>query len=145
MGTILHNTTDKEYRNWITPSDSVKIASKGGYTGAGRGLEFGQIAVGNRADIVLYDLSNVSTLPRTDPLEQLILGRSTKGVVDSVWVDGRCVVKEGVCQTINIEKLTSAIKEQSAWQLTPRHSESLQLFEPKYRQAMGLEPENGKD
>ena len=67
------------------------MAAIGGFTGVNLADQVGSLTVGKQADLVLYDLKNLSLLPRTDPVKLLVLGRPN-AAVDRVWVRGRQVV-----------------------------------------------------
>lgn len=136
IGSILHNTTDFEYKNWITPRKSVEMAALGGATGLGLESEIGSLTVGKQADLVLYDLMNLSLLPRTDPLGLLIWGRPTQAV-HSAWVGGKRVVADHQVVTVDVAQLRQQLFEHSAWQSappSPRVADSV----PGYRRVMGL-------
>ena len=64
IGSILHNVTDLDYQHWITPRESIKMASLGGAKGLDLGEEIGSLTVGKKADLVMYDLTNLSLLDR---------------------------------------------------------------------------------
>jgi cytosine/adenosine deaminase-related metal-dependent hydrolase len=128
--------TDLDYRHWITPQKSVEMASLGAARGLGMADQLGAIAVGQQADLVLYDLTNLSLLPRTDPLSLLILGRPTQGV-DSVWVKGDRVVADGKVVNINVDSLRQELFERSQW-VGDRPLITAKQLEPHYRQVMNL-------
>ena len=136
IGSILHNVTDLDYHHWITPRQSVEMASLGGATGLNVAEELGSLTVGKKADLVLYDLTSLSLLPRTDPIGLLILGRPTQAV-DSVWVNGKRVVADGKVTTIDVDALRQELFEQSQW-ITNRQSHTLSQIEAHYRSVMGL-------
>lgn len=136
IGSMLHNVTDLDYRHWITPQDAVKMAALGGAKGLGMGDRLGTLEVGKVADLVLYDLTSLSLLPRTDPLGLLVWGRPTQ-VVDHVWVSGRCVVANGKVVMVDEQAFRQALSDRSHWQ-TARHSETRMAIEAHYRQVMGL-------
>ncbi|MBM0741966.1 amidohydrolase [Phormidium sp. CLA17] len=136
IGTILHNVTDLDYTNWITPHQAIELASLGGATGLGMASELGSIEVGKQADLVLYDLMNLSLLPRTDPIGLLVLGRPTQ-VVDSVWVKGDRVIAEGKPTRINLDELRSQLFNRSQWSVN-RKSNAVQQVEDHYRAVMQL-------
>ncbi|MDP5018312.1 MAG: amidohydrolase, partial [Dolichospermum sp.] len=75
IGSILHNVTERDYQNWITPRQALGMASLGGAKGLNVENQLGSLTVGKQADLVLYDLNNLSLLPRTDPIGLLVLGR----------------------------------------------------------------------
>ena len=136
IGSIVHNITDLDYHHWITPRQSVEMASLGGATGLNVADELGSLTVGKKADLVLYDLTSLSLLPRTDPIGLLILGRPTQ-VVDSVWVNGKRVVADGKVTTIDVDALRQELFEQSQW-ITNRQSHTVNQIEAHYRSVMGL-------
>jgi 5-methylthioadenosine/S-adenosylhomocysteine deaminase len=136
IGSILHNITDLDYRNWITPRQSVEMASLGGAKGLNVAEELGSLTVGKKADFVLYDLTSLSLLPRTDPIGLLILGRPTNAV-HSVWVNGRQIVGEGKVKTINIDDLRNQLFDRSEW-TSKRQSPMVSDIEAHYRQVMNL-------
>ena len=136
MGSILHNITDLDYHHWITPRQSVEMASLGGATGLNVADELGSLTAGKKADLVLYDLTSLSLLPRTDPIGLLILGRPTQAV-DSVWVNGKQVVSDGKVTTIDVDALRQELFERSQW-ITNRQSHTVSQIEAHYRNVMGL-------
>ncbi|BDI14313.1 hypothetical protein ANSO36C_01150 [Nostoc cf. commune SO-36] len=136
MGSILHNVTDSDYQNWITPRQAVEMASLGGAKGLNIADKLGSLTVGKQADLVLYDLTNLSLLPRTDPIGLLVLGRPTN-VVDSAWVNGKQIVADGKVTTINVDELREELFNRSQWE-TKRKSETVAQIEAHYRTVMGL-------
>lgn len=136
IGSILHNITDPDYRSWITPKQSVEMACLGGAKGLGVHNHLGSITVGKKADLVLYDLTALSLLPRTDPIGLLVLGRPVN-VIDSVWVDGRPIVVNGKLTTIDIDELRQELFDRSGWE-AGRESPTLGKIESHYRRIMSL-------
>lgn len=136
IGSILHTVTNSDYRYWITPRQAVEMASLGGATGLGIANELGSLTVGKQADLVLYDLTNLSLLPRTDPIGLLVLGRPTQAV-DSVWVRGDRVVANGKVTAVNLNDLRSQLFERSQW-ATNRQSATVRQLEARYRSVMKL-------
>ncbi|WP_392477932.1 amidohydrolase [Nostoc sp. C110] len=136
MGSILHNITDSDYQYWITPRQAVEMASLGGAKGLNLADKLGSLTVGKQADLVLYDLTNLSLLPRTDPIGLLVLGRPTN-VVNSAWVNGKQIVADGKVTTINVDELRKELFNRSQWE-TKRKSETVAQIEAHYRTVMGL-------
>ncbi|MCC5615275.1 amidohydrolase [Nostoc sp. CHAB 5836] len=136
IGSILHNVTDSDYQHWITPRQAVEMASLGGAKGLNIADKLGSLTVGKQADLVLYDLTNLSLLPRTDPIGLLVLGRPTN-VVDSAWVNGKQIVADGKVTTINVDQLRQELFNRSQWE-TKRKSETVAQMEAHYRTVMEL-------
>jgi len=136
IGSILHNVTDFDYRSWISPRQAVEMASLGAAKGLNLVDQLGSITVGKKADLILYDLTNLSLVPRTDPIGLLVLGRPTN-VVDSAWVNGQPIITNGQVNTIDVEKLRAELFHLSEW-ATNRQSQTVEKFELHYRTVMGL-------
>ncbi|BBD57581.1 amidohydrolase [Nostoc sp. HK-01] len=136
IGSILHNTTDRDYQHWITPRKSVEMAALGGAKGLNMVDKIGSLTVGKQADLVLYDLTSLSLLPRTDPIGLLVLGRPTNAV-DSAWVNGKQIVVAGKVNTINVDELRQKLFQLSQWD-TQRKSQTVAEIEAHYRTVMGL-------
>ncbi|MDB9330578.1 amidohydrolase [Nodularia spumigena CS-591/04] len=136
IGSILHNITDPDYQNWITPKKAVEMASLGGAKGLNIADQIGSLTVGKQADLVMYDLTNLSLLPRTDPIGLLVLGRPTN-VVHSAWINGKQIVSKNQINTINIDNLRQELFNRSQWE-TNRKSQTVAQIETHYRQVMDL-------
>ncbi|MBD2244586.1 amidohydrolase [Nostoc sp. FACHB-888] len=136
IGSILHNVTDSDYQHWITPRQAVEMASLGGAKGLNLADKLGSLTVGKQADLVLYDLTNLSLLPRTDPIGLLVLGRPSN-VVDSAWVNGKQIITGGKFTTINVDELRQELFNRSQWE-TKRKSQTVAQIEAHYRTVMGL-------
>lgn len=136
IGTILHNTTDLDYQHWITPRQAVTMASLGGATGLGMADQIGSLEVGKVADLVMYDLSNLSLLPRTDPIGLLVLGRPVNPVAGA-WVNGKQVVSQGQVTTVDVTHLKQELFRQSQW-VNHRQSQTRDDLQSRYRAVMGL-------
>ncbi|OLP19674.1 amidohydrolase [Leptolyngbya sp. 'hensonii'] len=134
LSTILHNVTEIDYRQWITPRRVVEMATLGGARGVNLADRIGSLAVGKQADLVLYDLKHLSLLPRTDPVGLLVLGRPT-AVVNAVWIGGQQVVAEGRIITIEVEELTQTLHDRSCRAAKPQF-QTIDQIETYYRQIM---------
>lgn len=141
IGTILHNITDPDYRKWITPAEALRFASHGGSRGLGYHDKTGTIADGFEADVGLYQLQNLSLLPKTDPLGMIVLGRPVN-VVSHLWVAGRLVIAQHQPQTIDPQQLLTVVSSQSAYDFesAPKPTAVRDLCEPSYRRYKGLPP-----
>jgi cytosine/adenosine deaminase-related metal-dependent hydrolase len=137
IGSILHNITEPDYQHWITPLQAVEMASLGGAKGLNVENLLGSITVGKQADLVLYDLNNLSLLPCTDPIGLLVLGRPVN-VVHSAWVNGKQIINNGKITTINVDELQQELLNRSHWE-TPSQSTNVVKLAPHYRQVMGLD------
>lgn len=84
-------------------AEALYLATAGAADALGRG-DLGRIAVGCRADFFELDVSAVGFAPVLDASE--LIGRAvwagTPSAVRRVWVDGRQVVADGECTTVDV-------------------------------------------
>lgn len=101
-------------RTAVTSADVFNAATIGGATALGRS-DLGRLAVGAKADIVLFDLRRFHTALVDDPIRSLVyFGNQTN--VDMVIVDGRTIVVDGQIEGVDLEKLAEkANKINQAW------------------------------
>lgn len=136
LGMILHNTTDFEYRQCLDSRAVLGMASQGGMTGIGLQDQVGAIAVGQWADLALYDLNEWSVLPHTDPLGLLFLGRPA-GVVEHLWVKGRSLIQDR--QPTQVDRAALRQRLVYAYEDWMRAVPAINpAIETHYRQVMGL-------
>ncbi len=72
--------------------------------------DIGRLAVGCKADLVLVDLDCPAMRPLREPLRTLIYCARDRAVRD-VFVDGRAVVRDGVCLTIDLDEALGRLEE----------------------------------
>jgi 5-methylthioadenosine/S-adenosylhomocysteine deaminase len=93
----------------LRTSDAVNAATIGGAAILKRD-DIGRLAPGAKADLVIVDLEHPAMQPMRDPLKSLVYVAAERAVRD-VFVDGRQVVKDGVCTTIDLEAAAAAVHE----------------------------------
>jgi cytosine/adenosine deaminase-related metal-dependent hydrolase len=76
-----------------TAADAFDAATLGGARALGRD-DLGRIAVGARADLVLWKASSWAMTPLRDPVKNIVFNATAEDV-DRVYVDGRLVVDGG--------------------------------------------------
>jgi 5-methylthioadenosine/S-adenosylhomocysteine deaminase len=79
---------------------ALEMATLGGARALGLDGSIGSLMPGKQADLVAVDLSAPETQPCYDPISQLVYSAGRQQV-RHVWVAGRVVVEEGVCQTLD--------------------------------------------
>ena len=136
IGSILHNVTDFDYRTWITPRQAVEMAALGGAIGLNQAEQLGSLTVGKQADLVMYDLTSLSLLPRTDPIGLLVLGRPVN-VVDHAWVNGKLIVTQNAVVNVDVNDLKQQLFDLSQWS-SKRLSPMVMKLEEHYRSVMEL-------
>jgi 5-methylthioadenosine/S-adenosylhomocysteine deaminase len=87
----------------ITAEDALALATRRGGEAVGMGEQIGSIEVGKRADLVVHDRRGPAFVPiSTDPVLQLVWASDGRSVSDVV-VDGKVVVRDRRCTTIDID------------------------------------------
>lgn len=89
----------------MTAADALALATVRGAEAVGMGERTGSIEVGKRADLVVHDRTGPTFTPRSDdPVLQLVWGSDGRSVRD-VIVDGRVVVRDGECTSVDVPGL----------------------------------------
>ena len=91
----------------MSAREALRIATRGGAEVLGRS-DCGQIAVGKRADIAIWDMSGVETAGSWDPAALLLAGPTR---VRDLFVEGRAVVRDSAVVSFDLE---AAVKRQNA-------------------------------
>lgn len=85
----------------MSAREALWIATRGGAEVLGRD-DCGQIAVGKRADLAIWDVSGVHSAGSWDPAALLLAGPTT---VRDLVVEGRIVIRDGQVTTIDLQKV----------------------------------------
>ncbi len=85
----------------MSARETLEIATRGGAAVLGRD-DCGQLAVGKRADVAIWDVSGVESAGSWDPAALLLAG-PTK--VRDLFVEGRQVVRDGQMATIDLPRV----------------------------------------
>ncbi|MGX9351540.1 8-oxoguanine deaminase [Shimia sp. W99] len=85
----------------MSAREALEIATRGGAEVLGR-HDCGQIAVGKRADIALWDVSGVESAGSWDKAALLLAGPTR---VRDLFVEGRQVVRDGTVTTIDLPRV----------------------------------------
>ena len=99
----------------MSPREALEIATRGGAEVLGR-PDCGQVSIGKRADIAIWDVSGVESAGSWDPAAMLLAGPNK---VRDLIVEGRQIVRDGQLCTID---LAQAIRHQN--QLARKLAES---------------------
>lgn len=124
-GAAVHNTLDvweslrllaltqkqrEQDAEWMTISDTLRLATRGGAAAAGLATEIGAIEPGRRADIALVDLSAPHNQPLHDPRAALVYSVRASDVV-TVVVDGNIVVRDRRLTTVDLDEILEDARE----------------------------------
>ena len=81
-------------RSLFPARDIVAMATMGGARCLKAQDQIGSIEPGKKADLVLVETQSVNMFPLYNPYSALVYSANASNV-DSVWVDGRCLVRHG--------------------------------------------------
>ncbi len=85
----------------MSAREALEIATRGGAEVLGRG-DCGQIAVGKRADLAIWDVSGIESAGSWDPAALLLAGPVK---VRDLFVEGRQTVRDGHVTTIDLPRV----------------------------------------
>ncbi len=88
---------------------ALEMATVNAARALGLETQVGSLAVGMKADLVLHDTDRPEWRPLLNPVSQLVWCAGGGGV-HSVWVDGRRLVDEYRCTTIDEEQLYTEVQ-----------------------------------
>ena len=118
-GAAVHNTLDvweslrlvaltqkqrEQNAEWMTLSDTLRLATRGGATAAGLKNLTGALEPGRRADIALVDLKAPHHQPIHDPRASLVYSTRASDVVH-VLVDGEVVVRDRTLTKVDLTEI----------------------------------------
>ncbi|MFF7838314.1 amidohydrolase [Streptomyces ossamyceticus] len=114
---------------WMTVSDTLRLALRGGARALGLQDRIGSLEAGMRADIVLTDLSGPHCRPLHDPRAALVYS-ARAGDVRTVVVDGRVLMRDGRLLTVDEPALLAEADARVARILDTSHGRAVQHYDP---------------
>ncbi|MET3803796.1 5-methylthioadenosine/S-adenosylhomocysteine deaminase [Nakamurella sp. UYEF19] len=114
---------------FLSVSDTLRLAMRGGAQAARLGDGAGALEVGQRADIVLVDLSGIHHRPLHDPRAALVYGVQTLDV-KSVVVDGKVLMRDRQLLTVDVPGLLTEIDSRVARLVDVSSGASVQFYDP---------------
>ena len=106
---VINRPSQAKRSEWISSRDVWRMATTGGAKAMLQGDAIGDIAVGKRADLVLYRLDASWWKPVNDAVSQMVFAE-TGGSVDMVTVDGRIVVEDGRITAFDADAILDQIE-----------------------------------
>lgn len=94
----------------LVARDLLEFATVDGARTCGRGDRAGSISVGKDADLVLIDAEDLSVFPVNDAVSTVVTA-AHPGVVDSVFVGGKAVKRDGRLLGVDVPKLRTRLLE----------------------------------
>lgn len=124
-GAAVHNTLDvweslrmvaltqkqrEQDAEWMTVSDTLRLATRGGAAAAGLADTIGALEPGRQADIALLDLSGPHCQPLHDPRAALVYSVRPSDVV-TVLVAGQVVVRDRKLTTLDLDDVLAQARD----------------------------------
>ncbi|WP_406053392.1 amidohydrolase [Kribbella sp. NBC_00889] len=124
-GAAVHNTLDvweslrmvaltqkqrEQDAEWMTISDTLRLATRGGAKAAGLPDTIGALEPGRQADIALVDLSGPHCQPLHDPRAALVYSVRPSDVV-TVLVAGQVVVRDRQLTTLDLDEVLAEARD----------------------------------
>jgi cytosine/adenosine deaminase-related metal-dependent hydrolase len=107
---LLHKTQQPDFTRWLGAPEAWDMATRAGARSAGWEGELGRIEVGQRADLVLFDLNTIPFIPLNHPLHHLVYCLPSSAV-DTVLVEGQLVARNGRLTRVDQAALLSEAQE----------------------------------
>jgi 5-methylthioadenosine/S-adenosylhomocysteine deaminase len=108
---VAHRSSEPDRSRWITAGDVLHMATAGG-AAALRHKKLGKISPGFAADLVVYRLDAPWWVPANDIVTQMVFAE-TGASVDTVLIDGRVAVANGVVTTFDVDALLREVRSMS--------------------------------
>ena len=93
-----------------TPGDILDSATRNGAAAIGRSADLGSVEVGKKADLTLLNLNHSSMRPISNVISNLV-HYGHPGMVDSVMVDGRFLMRDGDLVGVDEAAVSQASQE----------------------------------
>jgi cytosine/adenosine deaminase-related metal-dependent hydrolase len=130
---LLHKVTTPYYEQWPTATEILWAATRGGARSMRLDGVTGAVAPGLKADLVVFDLRTLNFTPRNDLRNHLVHSENGSSI-ELVMVDGRVVVRDGVCTFVAEDAVLEELRA-LAPELLARHAraeEMSRVFAPAF-------------
>ncbi|MGL4346384.1 MAG: amidohydrolase [Cellulosilyticaceae bacterium] len=107
-----HKLANKD-RSIFPAHEIVQLGTIGGARVLGKGYEIGSIEVGKKADLVVVETDSVNMFPVFDAYSALVYSANA-GNVDTVFVDGKCVVRHKQLVGVDLKAIRRDVKQAMA-------------------------------
>jgi 5-methylthioadenosine/S-adenosylhomocysteine deaminase len=113
MASLVSRIRSPDPERWLNAGDALELATAGGARVLGLDGLIGRLAPGYQADIVFLDLDDLTYVPITDPVTQIVMAESG-AAVESVMIGGRFVYRDRRFPGIDLAPLRQAIVARTA-------------------------------
>lgn len=104
LATAIHRIGEPDPARWVGTRQALAMATTGGAAAMFASNEFGALAVGQAADLVLYDLDRPWWTPLNNPIHQFVQSETGAGA-DTVIVAGKVLVEGGRITAFDTESI----------------------------------------
>jgi 5-methylthioadenosine/S-adenosylhomocysteine deaminase len=104
------DTPDTEFKPVLTTGDVLDFATIDGARACALDHKVGTLAPGKEADIVLIRTDQINVIPMVDPVATVVIMADTSNV-DSVYVAGRAVKRDGQLVGVDIGRIRDLLDE----------------------------------
>jgi 5-methylthioadenosine/S-adenosylhomocysteine deaminase len=124
LATLMQRAVARDPGAWSAYA-ALEAATRHGAAALGLASETGSLEIGKRADVVLVDLDKPHLSPRVrtdrEALANLLVFAATADDVDTVLVDGRVIVEQGVMLSMDVSRAIEAARS-ALRRLLQRHA-----------------------
>jgi len=105
----------------VSAKDIFYAATVNGAKALGRD-DLGKLEKGAKADFVVFSLNNIEMSPVRDVIKNIVYS-GTRHSIERVYVDGKCVVKDGKIPGMNESEIAQEFQEKAeiVWSNTSKH------------------------
>jgi cytosine/adenosine deaminase-related metal-dependent hydrolase len=103
-------TPDEPFAPTLTHRDVLEFATIDGARTCGLDDRVGSLTPRKQADIVLLNINAINTAPMVDPIGTIVVFADTSNV-DSVFVAGRAVKREGKLVDVDLDRIFARLDE----------------------------------
>jgi cytosine/adenosine deaminase-related metal-dependent hydrolase len=104
------DTPDEAFEPTLTHRDVLEFATIEGARACALDDKVGSLAPGKQADIVLLKVNAINTAPMVDPVGTIVVFADTSNV-DSVFVAGRAVKRNGRLVDVDVDRVVQKLEE----------------------------------
>jgi cytosine/adenosine deaminase-related metal-dependent hydrolase len=97
---LWHNRNDRDYKDWPSPQEILRVATSGGAHALGLGAKAGMIETGRFADLILLTTNSYHFAPLNNVINQIVYCENGVSITD-VMIGGRWVLSGAKLLTID--------------------------------------------
>lgn len=109
VAALIHKATQPNYKKWPTSSQILNAATRGGAQSVMREKEIGSLAVGKKADILMFDLNTPAFTPLNDIKNHLVYCENGSDI-KNVIIAGKMVMKDRKILTVDEKSIVAELK-----------------------------------